>query len=85
MLSVSLPSPPTSVGPEMYERRGYELQIGGYNKSSTGGDSMEYHNGMDFSTYDEDNDGASGTSLKGLPGGEKAGNDVIIASLLWTP
>ncbi|XP_037797339.1 fibrinogen C domain-containing protein 1-like [Penaeus monodon] len=58
-----------SVGPEMYERRGYELQIGGYNKSSTGGDSMEYHNGMDFSTYDEDNDGASGGSCSDWSGG----------------
>lgn len=58
-----------SVGPEMYERRGYELQIGGYNKSSTGGDAMEYHNGMDFSTYDEDNDGASGGSCSDWSGG----------------
>ncbi|XP_042860774.1 angiopoietin-related protein 6-like [Penaeus japonicus] len=58
-----------SVGPEMYESRGYELLIGGYNKASTGGDSMEYHNGMDFSTYDEDNDGASGGSCSDWSGG----------------
>lgn len=61
----------------MYERRGYELQIGGYNKSSTGGDAMEYHNGMDFSTYDEDNDGASGTSLNGLARGGRGGEQAL--------
>ncbi|XP_071520664.1 uncharacterized protein [Panulirus ornatus] len=58
-----------SVGPSRYGRRGYELNVGGYNKSSTGGDAMEYHNGMDFSTYDEDNDGASGGSCSEWSGG----------------
>lgn len=58
-----------SVGPQRYGSRGYELQVGGYNDSSTGGDAMEYHNGMDFSTYDEDNDGASGGSCAEWSGG----------------
>lgn len=49
-----------SVGPARVNSRGYELNVGGYNKSSTGGDAMEYHSGMDFSTYDQDNDGAAG-------------------------
>lgn len=50
----------SSVGPARGHSRGYELNVGGYNKSSTGGDAMEYHSGMDFSTYDQDNDGATG-------------------------
>lgn len=58
-----------SVGPQRYGTRGYELEVGGYNESSTGGDGLEYHNGMDFSTYDEDNDGASGGSCAEWSGG----------------
>lgn len=48
------------MGPGRAGSRGYELNVGGYNKSSNGGDAMVYHSGMDFSTYDRDNDGASG-------------------------
>ncbi|KAG7156479.1 Angiopoietin-related protein 1-like 1 [Homarus americanus] len=58
-----------SVGPARFGVRGYELNVGGYNESSTGGDAMEYHNGMDFSTYDMDNDGASGGSCSEWSGG----------------
>ncbi|KAK7069255.1 Fibrinogen C domain-containing protein 1 [Halocaridina rubra] len=58
-----------SVGEEQYGSRGYELEVGGYNEASTAGDAMEYHNGMDFSTYDEDNDGASGGSCANWSGG----------------
>ena len=36
----------------------YKLSIGGYDKSSTAGDSLaEHHNDIEFSTYDRDNDG----------------------------
>lgn len=58
-----------SVGPARAGYRGYELNVGGYNKTSTGGDAMEYHNGMDFSTFDQDNDGASGGSCSEWSGG----------------
>lgn len=58
-----------SVGPGRLGSRGYELNVGGYNKSSTGGDAMEYHSGMDFSTYDRDNDGATGGSCSEWSGG----------------
>ncbi|KAG0728420.1 Angiopoietin-related protein 1 [Chionoecetes opilio] len=49
--------------------RGYELNVGGYNKSSTGGDALEYHNGMEFSTFNQDNDGSGGGSCSEWSGG----------------
>ncbi|XP_045625344.1 tenascin-N [Procambarus clarkii] len=58
-----------SVGPSRSNDHGYELSVGGYNESSTGGDAMEYHNGMDFTTYDSDNDGATGGSCSEWSGG----------------
>nr|XP_053635825.1 angiopoietin-2-like [Cherax quadricarinatus] len=58
-----------SVGPSNYYKHGYELNVGGYNESSTAGDAMEYHNGMDFSTYDGDNDSATGGSCSEWSGG----------------
>ena len=42
-----------SVGPESDN---YRLSISGFNAASTAGDSMAYHNGMEFSTLDRDND-----------------------------
>ena len=38
-----------SVGPELGN---YKLDVGLYNPSSTAPDSLTYHNGMMFSTYD---------------------------------
>jgi hypothetical protein len=40
-----------SVGPES---SGYELQIGGYSRESTAGDSLKYNNGQKFSAHDRD-------------------------------
>ena len=39
------------------ESHKYRLSIWGY--SGTAGDAMNYHDGMEFSTYDEDNDKTS--------------------------
>ena len=40
------------------ENDNYRLQVGGYN--GTAGDWLSYHNGIQFSTTDRDNDGVSG-------------------------
>ena len=50
------------------EDQGYRLHIGGY--SGTAGDSMDYSNGMKFSTRDRDNDKWSGYNCaQGFKGG----------------
>ncbi|XP_068236037.1 fibrinogen-like protein 1 [Palaemon carinicauda] len=49
--------------------RKYRLRVGDYDESSTAGDAMEYHNGKQFTTYDEDNDGASGGNCANWSGG----------------
>jgi hypothetical protein len=38
------------------EQEGYQLEVGGYHGNA--GDSLSYHNGKKFSTYDVDNDEA---------------------------
>ncbi|XP_071139112.1 fibrinogen-like protein 1 [Mytilus edulis] len=40
----------------------YILRVSGYNGSSTADDSFSYHNGMEFSTFDNDNDRWKGTN-----------------------
>ncbi|XP_033638997.1 ryncolin-1-like [Asterias rubens] len=38
----------------------YTLQVGSYDAQSTAGDAMTYHNGLPFTTKDQDNDARSG-------------------------
>ncbi|XP_066940633.1 techylectin-5A-like [Macrobrachium rosenbergii] len=47
----------------------YRLKVEDYDESSTAGDAMEYHNGQKFTTYDDDNDGASGGNCANWSGG----------------
>ena len=48
-----------SIGPESDY---YPLYVSGHHPDSTAGDSLSYHNGMAFSTYDADHDTANDTS-----------------------
>jgi ficolin len=45
------------------EEDNYKLEVSGY--SGTAGDSLTYHNGSMFSTYDRDHDESSGNCAKG--------------------
>ena len=49
------------------ESESYKLTVTGY--SGTAGDSLEYHNGLGFSSSDEDNDGSSGSCAPTYKGG----------------
>jgi len=51
-----------SVGPE---KDGYKLVVSGF-KNGGAGDSLSYHNGMKFSTFDKDQDATSGTDCAAL-------------------
>ena len=55
-----------SVGAEVDQ---YRLSISGFNSSSTGGDSLTYHNSMKFTTLDYDNDILYGNCAREFGGG----------------
>ena len=47
----------------------YRLSISGFNSSSTGGDTLTYHNSMNFTTLDQDNDMWYSNCARELGGG----------------
>ncbi|VDH98683.1 Hypothetical predicted protein [Mytilus galloprovincialis] len=59
----------------------YILNVSGYNGSSTADDSFSYHNGMEFSTFDNDNDRWKGTSCAILRDGAWWYNICIMSNL----